>query len=167
MALKHPLTVFLLLIASGAHLALAQPYPRIENLSKVDLTYMEQQRNDLRAIAATNLGRQFSGQRERDIALLQNMLEQGLVGPDQVSEMQAMGIMMGDLLAAEFDMNWVVYTDQAGRSRALRYQDSDFFLYPVTMISRRRTAGDMTAVSDIYERAARLVKANTPARPFQ
>ena len=167
MALKQPLTLFLLLIASWAHLAMAQPYPRIENLSKIDLNYMEQQRNDLRGIAAINLGRQFSGQRERDLALLQKMLNQGLVGPDQVSEMQAMGIMMGDLLAAEFDMKWVVYTDQAGRSRALRYQDSNFFLYPVTMISRRRTAGDMTPVSAIYERAAKLVEANTPARPFQ
>ena len=37
MALKHALAVFLLLIASSAHPALAQPYPRMENLSKVDL----------------------------------------------------------------------------------------------------------------------------------
>ena len=167
MALKHALAVFLLLIASSAHLALAQPYPRIENLSEVDLNYMEQQRNNLRDIAATHLGRQFSGHRERDLALLQNMLDQRLVGSDQLSEMQAMGIIMGDLLAAEFDMDWVVYTDQAGRSRALRYRDGDFFLYPVTMISRRRTAGDMTPVSGIYDRAARLVEANMPARPFQ
>lgn len=167
MALKHPLKLFLLLIASWAHLALAQPYPRIENLSKIDLSYMEQQRSDLRGIASAKLGRQFSGLRERDLALLQNMLDQRLVGSDQLSEMQAMGIIMGDLLAAEFDMTWVVYTDQAGRSRALRYQDSDFFLYPVTMISRRRTAGDMTPVSAIYERAARLVESNTPAKPFQ
>ena len=128
---------------------------------------MEQQRNNLRDIAATKLGRQFSGQRERDLALLQHMLDQRLVGPDELSEMQAMGIIMGDLLAAECDMDWVVYTDQAGRSRALRYRGGDFFLYPVTMISRRRTAGDMTPVSGVYERAARLVEANRPARPFQ
>ncbi|MCP4212538.1 MAG: DUF3806 domain-containing protein [Halieaceae bacterium] len=167
MALKHTLTVFLLLIASWPQLILAQPYPRIENLSRIDLNYMDQQRNDLRGIAAAELGRQFSGQKGRDLALLQSMLDEGLVAPDQVREMQAMGIMMGDLLAAEFELNWVVYADQAGRSRALRYRDSDFFLYPVTMISRRRTAGDMTPVDDIYERAARLVEQNTPASPFQ
>lgn len=167
MALKYLLAGFLVIAVSWGQPALTQPYPRIDTLSKIDLTYMDRQRKDLNDIAATNLGRQFNGQRDRDLALLQTLLDRGLVDTDQVSELQAMGIIMGDLLATEFDMDWVVYTDEAGRSRALRYRDSDFYLYPVTMISRRRTAGDMTPIADLYLKAARLVEANAPSTPFQ
>jgi hypothetical protein len=78
-----------------------------------------------------------------------------------------MGIVMGDLLSTEFDLHWVVYTDDVGRSRALRYRDSDFFLFPVTMISRRREAGNEAPVAAIYRKAADLVRANTPGQPFR
>jgi hypothetical protein len=78
-----------------------------------------------------------------------------------------MGIILGDLLSAEFDLHWVVLKDEVGRSRALRYRDGDFLLFPVTMISRRREVGDTTPVADIYRRAADLVSAGTAAAPFK
>ena len=45
---------------------------------------------------------------------------------------------MGDLLAVELGMHWIVYEDDMGRSRALRYQQSEVVLFPITMIARRR-----------------------------
>jgi len=144
-----------------------QSASRIEELSKLDLAFMDRQRTLLGDLAATELGRRFSGNREADLDLLQTLLDRRLVRPEQTRELQAMGIVLGDLLAAEFDLHWVVYEDNIGRSRALRFEDTDFVVFPVTMISRRREVGDETPVADIYGKAADIVRAEIPAMPFQ
>jgi hypothetical protein len=74
---------------------------------------------------------------------------------------------MGDLLATELDMHWVIYEDRVGRSRALRYKESDDFLFPMTMISRRREAGNQARVADIYQKAYDIIAERKPALPFQ
>ena len=79
----------------------------------------------------------------------------------------AMGVVMGDLLAAEFNLDWVVYEDRLGRSRALRDGDSDNYLFPITMISRRREVDNRTPVVDIYRKAADIITASRPPLPFQ
>ena len=78
-----------------------------------------------------------------------------------------MGVIMGDLLAAELGMRWVLYEDNVGRSRALRYQKSDNVLFPMTMIARRREVGNQTSVVNIYQKASDVVANSTPALPFQ
>lgn len=141
--------------------------PRIEALSALDNQYMQGQRELIGELAAVELGRRFSGERDRDLAILQALLDRGLVDGGQTRELQAMGIVMGDLLAAELDMHWVVYIDRVGRSRALRYRDSDEVLFPVTMISRRREVGNDDAVVEVYRQARDRALANRQARPFQ
>ena len=78
-----------------------------------------------------------------------------------------MEVIMGDLLAAELVMRWVLYEDNVGRSRALRYQKSDNVLFPMTMIARRREVGNQTSVVNIYQKASDVVANSTPALPFQ
>ena len=118
-------------------------------------------------LAVMNLGRQFNGDRNLDLDLLQALLDKQLVRPDQVRELQAMGVIMGDLLAAELGMRWVLYEDNVGRSRALRYQKSDILLFPITMIARRREAGNKTSVVEIYQKASNIIAKSTSAFPFQ
>jgi hypothetical protein len=64
-------------------------------------------------------------------------------------------------------MHWVIYEDSAGRSRALRYEDSENYLFPITMIARRREVGNQTPVSDIYQKAYDIIDESRPALPFQ
>jgi hypothetical protein len=140
---------------------------RISELSKLDQQYMSQQRERLRDLAAINLGRQFTGDRDRDIELLQALLDNQLVKQGQVRELQAMGVVLGDLLAAEHGMHWVIYEDRLGRTRALRYRDSDDFLFPITMIARRREAGNQAPVLQIYQKASDIIRDSIPPLPFQ
>ena len=78
-----------------------------------------------------------------------------------------MGVIMGDLLAAELGMRWVLYEDNVGRSRALRYQESSTLLFPITMIARRREAGNKTSVVEIYQKASNVIAKSTSTLPFQ
>ena len=86
---------------------------------------------------------------------------------DQVAELQAMGMVMGDLLAQDLGLHWVVYADRVGRTRALRYRDTDAFLFPVTLVSRRWEAGDRTPVAVIYATARDNMREDLPPVPFQ
>ena len=140
---------------------------RISELSYLDNQYMAQQRALLADLVATNFGARFSGAKDHDLQLLQSLLDRGIVQPDQSRELQAMGIIMGDLLAAELDMHWVVYEDRLGRSRALRYQQSNEYLFPVTMISRRREADNHSPVTAIYQKAYDIIEPLRTPLPFQ
>ena len=168
MFIKNTIRIALLLCCYWvSNTGLAEETVQISEPSALDIQFMEQQRQTVQKLAASNLGRQFSGDKARDLELLQALLDRGLVRPDQVRELQAMGVIMGDLLAADLGMHWVIYEDSMGRSRALRWQESDNYLFPITMIARRREVGNETPVVAIYQRAYDTIDGNRPALPFQ
>jgi hypothetical protein len=153
-----------LLLAVGA---VASDAVRISEISYLDRQYMTQQRTVMEDLTRRHFGRTFNGNRDNDLGLLQRLLDQRLVRGDQTRELQAMGVIMGDLLAAELSLHWVVYQDELGRSRALRDGDTDTYLFPITMISRRREVDNRTPVAEIYAKARAAVIDNRPALPFQ
>ena len=155
-----------LLLVCGSSVLNAQE-ARIEEPSPLDKQFMAQQRALIDDIARRSLGSSLSGERDRDLALLQTLLQRQIVKGEQKRELQAMGVVMGDHLAQEFGLHWVIYTDPRGRSRALRYQDSDTYLFPMTMISRRREVGNTETVTDIYNRAAAIINNVAPPLPYQ
>ncbi len=161
------LPALLTLLLAFAASTKAEPPPQISDLEPIDLQYMAIQRSKLEDIARRDLGNSFNGDTDHDLALLQTLLDRRLIRGNQTAELQAMGIVLGDLLARDLDMHWVVYEDKLGRSRALRYRDSDNYLFPVTMISRRREAGNETPVSEIYRKASDIIRPLQTPRPFQ
>jgi hypothetical protein len=78
-----------------------------------------------------------------------------------------MGVIMGDLLAAELGLRWVIYEDDLGRSRALQYKDMETVLFPITMISRRVEVGNRRPVAEIYQKAYDIIDALRPPRPYE
>jgi hypothetical protein len=159
--------ILVLWLSCAAAGSLGQQAVHISELSKLDREFMAQQVQLLQDLAATKLGRRFSGDRDRDLDLLQTLLDRQLVRSNQVRELQAMGVVMGNLLAAELEMHWVIYEDNQGRSRALRYKNSDNYLFPITMIARRREVGNQTPVIDIYQKAYDIIDRSRPALPFR
>ncbi len=160
---RHLLALLLLLAGTAA----AVDDPETGELSFIDRQYMASQREFLEELTTRHFGSGFSGDRDRDLRLLQRLLDERLVRGDQTRELQAMGVILGDLLAAELDLHWVVYEDRMGRSRALRDGDSDLYLFPITMISRRREVDNRTPVDEIYRKARDIVLESRPPLPFQ
>lgn len=138
-------------------LAASQKPPLIENLSVVGTQRMTSQRSLIDDLVSRNFGSGFNGNKTHDIELLQRTLDRKLVTSQQTPELQAMGIILGDLLAADLGMHWVVYQDQLGRSKALRYRETDNYLFPMTMISRRREVDNREPVVQIYQKAYDIV----------
>ncbi|MEM6605123.1 MAG: DUF3806 domain-containing protein [Pseudomonadota bacterium] len=139
---------------------------RITPLSTIDQRYMNEQRTRVNDLSLRYYGGRCC-RRPAEVNYLQRLLDDRLVSQGQELELQAMGVVLGDLLAAELGMNWVVYEDAKGRSRALRLEETDAFLFPVTMISRRRMSGDQTPVIEIYREAVAAIESVREPLPFQ
>jgi hypothetical protein len=104
---------------------------------------------------ANRLGRGLTGVADRDLDTLQRILDERMVPAEDTLTLQAMGVVFGDLLGNRLDMDWVVYRDNKGRSRALRYRQMDVYLFPVTMISRRQEGRSERRLEPLFDDTVR------------
>jgi len=126
----------------------------IEPLTAVDRQFMAEQRMRVEQLA-NRLGRGLTGVVDRDLDTLQRILDERMVPAEDTLTLQAMGVVFGDLLGERLDMDWVVYRDSKGRSRALRYRQIDVYLFPVTMISRRQEGGSERRLTPLFDDTVR------------
>ena len=110
---------------------------RISSLTPLDRQYLDIQRQSIDDLARRHLGRQLNHDTNNNLSILQALLDQKLVGPEQKQLLQSMGVVLGDRLASDLSMTWVIIEDRYGRSRALRLGLTENLLFPITMISRR------------------------------
>jgi hypothetical protein len=137
-----------------ALVAVAEPVLTLP--SPLDLAYLEQQQQRVDALVARRLGRRLGGD-ETDIESLQAILDRQLVKADDEPGLQALGIVLGNILSREYDLQWVIYSDSKGRSRALQVREAQC-LFPATMIARRARAGLAVDVRAIYDKAVQTIE---------
>ena len=133
----------------------------IESLTAIDRQFMADQRMRVEGLA-NRLGRGLTGVADRDLDTLQRILDDRLVPAEDTLTLQAMGVVFGDLLGDHLDMDWVVYRDHKGRSRALRYRQMDVYLFPVTMISRRQEGGSERRLKPLFDDTVRNTRLLLP-----
>lgn len=135
---------------------------RSEPLSAIDIRYMGTQRESIDELARRHFGGQLNGKKENDLAVMQRLIDEKLVTADQVTQLQAMGIVLGQLLKTYRGLNWVIYTDKYGRSRSLQVPGyNNDFIFPATQISRKAEVGIRVDVRAVY---AKLEQAITDIR---
>lgn len=131
---------------------------RSEAITPIDLTYLQDQHNSIDELARRHFGRMLNGKKGNDIAIIQRLLDENIVGADQVRQLQAMGLILGELLKAEKGLSWVIYYDKYGRSRALQVAGFDKeFIFPATQVSRRAEVGAKVDVAEIYRELEQAV----------
>src|SRR6185295_7635541 len=96
-----------------------------------------------------------------DLGSLQRLVDDGFFGPEQVYEWCCVGVVFGDVLATEFDLDWVICHDEFGVEPALRYGDTSVMVFPRTLIFKRVERGEAV---DLFELMDGLAKAIEDAR---
>ena len=86
-----------------------------------------------------------------DLTAMQSLINRRMVRLDDVIVLQNLGVLFGDVLAREFNMIWVIYEDDLGPSKALRWRKTDNFLFPVTMLSKRAKYGEEINLKQILD----------------
>ena len=132
----------------------------IEPLGGVEERRLREQRNVVDELARRHIGTPLtSGRSMDDLRVIQELLDKKILKKDQTYELQALGIAFGDLLAEQLGLEWVSVEDELGRTRALQYGDSENFVFPVTMISKRVEADVRFTVAELYEKTRSTVEA--------
>jgi len=88
-----------------------------------------------------------------DLQLLQRIADEKIIDPEDTEKLQALGAVLGKVLERELEVQWRIYDDQRGRSRALCIPDTQHCLFPLTMLSRRLELGLDVNVEKVYDNA--------------
>jgi hypothetical protein len=144
----------------------ADEYPKIEELRWVDNGFLERQRSLVNDITRLEFGSQLRGNKS-DIVLLQRVLDKGLIKQAENVKLQALGVALGDTFVKELGLEWRVYRDEDGKSRAVCMPKSKNCLFPITMISKRARLGVIPKVQTLFDKGASYMKPFQPKLPYQ
>lgn len=158
--------LFLATLCLSSSLSLAQPeFPRIEELKWVDEGYLERQRSYVDQLGRSEFGTRVRGDKS-DIRLLQRILDAELINQTQTKELQALGVVLGDVYTSEHNLEWRTFTDEYGKSRAVCMPGTENCLFPITMIYKRVIIGVTPDVKELYTKGAEHIKPYIPKLPY-
>lgn len=155
-ALLRACALALALLQPPAAATAGEPPYQIEAPSPSDLSYLDAQRQRVAELLDRRLGAALSGNRDADLALLQQLLEHRSTRPGQTASLHAMGVALGDLLAAEYGLQWVASYDSQGRHRALA-SASGQVIDPVPAIATLLDSGARPDLRALYRHFAAQV----------
>lgn len=143
---------FLLFPAAGAFAQFAPESKLvIEELGWMDRNYLERQVDRIDQLARTRLGTQLK-QNLQDLEILQQIVDRELIDAKDTEGLQALGAVMAQLMLLDVpSLEWKIYIDEVGRSRALCAKNTKECLFPITMLSRRMEVGLKPDVRKVYE----------------
>ena len=156
---KRPLfltSLFLLLLSLTVQNSYAQfglEQQGIQPFEASEQVMNDRQRELVQKLVRENFGPIELQGATSELYYLQKILDKGLISKDATFDLQAMGVVLGDIMAKNLSLQWVTYEDERGKSRALRFGQTDQLLFPVTMISRRYQNGLATDVQALYNEA--------------
>jgi len=151
--LKSLFLSMLLILTMPASAQLNMDDQGIKPLDNSELTMSKRQRDEIQKLVRENFGPiQLKGDTS-ELYLLQKLLDKQLIDKDDTFGLQAVGVVLGDIMAKNLYLNWVSFEDQYGKSRALQYKETDHLLYPVTMISRRYQNDLPCDINQLYQDA--------------
>jgi len=101
------------------------------------------------------------------LGTLRALLDASIFEPEQIYELQSMGIVFGDVFAQDMGFHWIMVEDEYGRDPAIKYQDTSVILFPLTMISKRIERGETIDIFDLYNGLAGLARETINAESSQ
>lgn len=121
-----------------------------------DERLMRRQRAAVDELARRHVGTPVMGGQLDDLRVIQELLDQRAVPSDEIFQLQALGVVLGDVMERQLGFKWVIVEDDLGRSRALRFEDTDTLVFPITMISKRVERDVRFTVDELYDKAAEI-----------
>ena len=112
---------------------------------------LDSDRQSMKELATRRLGVLSFKQDKKDLEVIQKLIDKKTIHQNEVRDWQSLGVVFGDVLAEELGLHWVSYQDDLGVSKALRWKDTENYVFPVTMFSKRVKYKDEIIVSDIFE----------------
>ncbi|WGO96686.1 DUF3806 domain-containing protein [Saccharophagus degradans] len=120
-------------------------------LPSESIAQMDNQREYVSTLVSKYFQKQVITKSESDFELIQFIVNENILKPEQSWELQSLGVVLGDALAAEIDgLSWWQVTDEYGTDAVLRYKQTTLQIGAKTMISKRVENGSEVDVKHMY-----------------
>ena len=129
---------------------------KFEAMSKDDALHVEKQRTWVREHYGPG-SRHLYDTLDGKLTLLETIVREKWIEPNETWKLQSLGITFGDALAQKLNMHWVMVEDEYGRDPALHDLGTTIVLFPLTSISKRIEKGEAVDVRELFENACRTV----------
>jgi len=110
---------------------------KVKDLNIRQKFILDSHRQGTKDLMIRRLGIVTLKQDKSDLDKIQRLVDRSIIRRSDVEQWQALGVVFGDVLAAELNLHWVSYQDERGHSKALQWKKTRNFVFPVTMLSRR------------------------------
>ncbi|MBL6689699.1 MAG: DUF3806 domain-containing protein [Pseudomonadales bacterium] len=124
----------------------------VSDLSLGQRYALSTQRREIEDLVARRLGVLKLKGDKSDLKVLQDLVDRKAIRSTDTREWQGVGIVFGDILVTEFGLHWVSYEDDIGTSKALRWRETQNFVFPVTMFSKRVQFNEKIDVLAVYSK---------------
>jgi len=92
------------------------------------------------------------------LRLLDTILRNKWVAPNETLKLQCLGITFGDALVQKLGLAWIAVEDDFGRDPALTLEGTSVRVFPLTSISKRIERGEEVEIYELFEDACRAVE---------
>jgi|WetSurMetagenome_2_1015567.scaffolds.fasta_scaffold52275_2 hypothetical protein len=133
---------------------------KIEDLEFDDLVRIEDQRSWVRDHFTPEALNKYEDVNEK-LRLLDIILKEKWIEPEETYKLQCLGITFGDILVQELGVKWIIVIDEIDtyeRTPALKLEGSTIIIYPLTMISKRIERGEEVDVYKLLQNIKETVK---------
>ena len=125
---------------------------KVEELSPEDRARVEAQRTWVRQHYPAESENRYQSV-DGKLVLLDAILKNGWIEPNETVQLQCLGITFGDALAQKLGLKWVAVEDEYGRDPALVVEGTSIITFPLTSISKRIENGEEVDVFHLFEDA--------------
>jgi hypothetical protein len=125
---------------------------KIEELSQEETARVEAQRKWVREHYPPESEEKYQTL-EGKLVLLDAILKNKWIEPNETVKLQCLGITFGDALAQRLGLKWVAVEDEYGRDPALIAEGTSIITFPLTSISKRIENSEEVDVFKLFENA--------------
>jgi len=130
---------------------------KIEELSEIDIQRIEAQRKWVREHFSPESEFKYQSLDEK-LLLLDTILRNKWIEPNETLKLQCLGITFGDALAQQLGLKWVMVEDEYGRDPALIIEGTSIKSFPLTLISKRIERGEDIDVFNLFKSACKTLE---------
>lgn len=114
---------------------------KVDALTADEIAHLNRQRDWVRDHYVPEARAQYE-LLEGKLSLLERILEQKWIEPQETWKLQSLGVTLGDAFVQYLGLDWVAVEDEIGRAPALKDPVSTVIIFPLTMISKRIEQGE-------------------------
>jgi hypothetical protein len=92
------------------------------------------------------------------LRLLDAILQNKWIAPEETLKLQCLGVTFGDALAQRLGLTWVAVEDDYGRDPALALDGTSVRAFPLTSISKRIERGEEVEIHRLFEQACTAIE---------